>query len=263
MQCKWIVVTATCAYLAAVVWQRRWTLVPKSLAFTERYITVSLILQLAALLLRTPLSDRTIGYLLHAASGQWNLDVWLSDCLCIGAAGCIGVNVGSRLNISQDRLLAGFKRWFEIPMTLVVPVLLLLLEQSPNANIDTPDMFNIPVDRWLAAYWTLLCGFLIYVMATVVAVLRILRKDPRNRRTADVYLMASIAAIAACALRMVTAWVNTDYDEWFYLAGCIVSAAFAYAAGNSWRHKINWLKGTRPSTAAAEVTESDYRYSGD
>ena len=70
-----------------------------------------------------------------------------------------------------------------------------------GAAIYRPDFFDVPTDFWLSAYWLLLCGTLIYLLGYGSRALLILRKDPRSRRIANVYLVASAFGIsrASCA----------------------------------------------------------------
>ena len=65
----------------------------------------------------------------------------------------------------------------------------------------------MPTDFWLNMYWLMLCGMLIYLLGYGSRALLILRKDPRSRRIANVYLVACAAGIAACIVRLATAFI--------------------------------------------------------
>lgn len=246
----WIIAAAiatTCIFLARTVWIRRWTLfaVSDQAKLTERTITVGLLLQGVALFLKSPLSAHTVGWALHAATGQWNLDTWAGDCCYIGAAGLIGANAGSRLNRTNDQLRAGFRQHFELPMTIIAPLLLAFLTMSPNASSDHPDMYDCQTDYWLDLYWTLLCSFIAYTLYQTTTALHILRAEARNKRTAAIYITACWCAITDCALRIITTWTDDDYDQWFWIGNCFVAVAFAYAAGQSWQKKVQWMRPPR------------------
>jgi len=242
----WIVV-ATCVCLMRSIWVRRWTLTSVSdhLKLTERTLTVCLLCQLAALILMSPISDEAIGRPLHALTGHWNIDSWAGHCCFIGAAATITLNVGSRLDISHQELLKDFKRRIEMPMTIIIPALLAILFMSPNANQDTVDLFAAKNDFWLNVYWTLVSGFLIYILAHAMGVLAIIRRDPRNRRTATLYLIALSAGAGVCTLRIIASWSNSDfnYHPWFWIGDCTSSMIFAWAAAQSWRKRVSWLRG--------------------
>lgn len=242
----WIV-AATCMFLSRAVWVRRWTLRLASdrLKLAERTLTTCLLCQLSALFLMSPLSGATVGTFLHTLTGQWNLDAWAGHCCFMGAAGMLMVNVASRLNISDNQLRGGFHHFFVAPMTVIVPVLLALLTMSSGAKQKRPDMFLCCTDHWLDAYWTLLCAFLMFLLATSVRVLLALRQDPRNERTATAYIVALSSGGAACLLRIITTWDNStfNYDIWLWAGCCFASSIFAYASARSWRKRIHWLGG--------------------
>jgi len=249
LQWQQIIIETTCVYIAAMVWQRRWTLFMRieHAQITERTITLSMVLQLTTLLLRTPLGHDTVGSLLRAATGQWNLNIWASDCCCLSAVAVIGVNIASRLNISIRALRAGFRAHFELPMTIVAPVLLALIVKAPSADLQSNGaMFDVP-DHWLHAYWTVFCGYLAYLLYVACRALLIIRTDERNRSTANIYLAALIPAIIICGLRVITVWFNVNCEQWFCLGGCAIAAAISYAAGRSWRQKIRWLATPPPA----------------
>lgn len=238
----WII-TTTCLYLAWAIWARRQTLRPPTerLKLTERSITVSLALQLAALFLMSPASSATTGRALHAVFTQWNLDAYVGHCLYIGAAGLIGVNVASRLNLTDDQLRQYFNKYFALPMTIIVPISLALIVKSPRVDSDWTDFFDCPLDNYLIAYWLLMCGFIAYVLASICWPLLILRRDPRNRRTATIYLIACSLGVVVCILRIVTIRTAIDFSQWFWIGDSIIAAAFAYASSRSWRQKQRQL----------------------
>ena len=76
-----------------------------------------------------------------------------------------------------------------------------------GAAIYRPDFFDVPTDFWLSLYWLLLCGMLIYLLVYGSRALLILRRDPRSRRIANIYLLASASGVVACAIRIITAYV--------------------------------------------------------
>lgn len=236
----WIV-AATCTFLLRATWIRRWSLfnVSDRVKLRERTLTVALLLQAIALFLMTPASDETVGRLLHAITGIWNLDTWVGDCLYIAAAGLVGINVSSRLRITDDDLRNFFSQRFALPMTIVVNVLLALLVMSPAASTECPDMFRCPTDHWLDAYWSVFCGFLIWVLInTMRAALLLRRRNPSNRRPAAVYIAALVFAISCCVVRIVTTWTDDSPDEWFWLTNCAAGMLLAHVAAWAWRQQV-------------------------
>ena len=75
----------------------------------------------------------------------------------------------------------------------------------------------------------------------------ILRRDPRSRRIANIYLLASASGVIACFIRIVTAYVpplqaiEGGMLVWFF--ACTCGAGFALASAHSWRIKTKWFTG--------------------
>lgn len=240
-------VAATCVILVRAVWARRWTLRPASerVKLTERPITVSVMLQAIALTLMSPASSATAGRLLHKITGHWHIDTWIGHCLYICAAGLVTLNVKSRLYLDHDVIRARFRRHFELPLTVVVPLMLALLVVSPNADTHWADLYDSPTDHWLDAYWTLSCGMIAYLLVRAAQSLLGMRLDVRSRRTATAYLLACVGGITVCALQIVCAWGDQRYSHYFWAADCAVAILFANASAHSWRQKVRWFTPTR------------------
>jgi len=103
----------------------------------------------------------------------------------------------------------------------------------------------VPTDFWLALYWLLLCGLLIYLLGYGARALLILRQDPRSRKIANIYLVASASGILACTVRIITAYVpplqaiEGGTLVWIFACGC--GAGFALTSAQSWRIKTKWF----------------------
>jgi hypothetical protein len=93
----------------------------------------------------------------------------------------------------------------------------------------------------------LLCGTLIYLLGYGARALLVLRKDPRSRRVANIYLVASASGIAACLVRIVTAYVpqlqTVEGGTLVWIFACMCGAGFAITSAQSWRMKTKWFTG--------------------
>jgi hypothetical protein len=138
-----------------------------------------------------------------------------------------------------------FKQYIERPATLCIPLLLATFSIGNGARIYRADFFEVPTDFWLNMYWLLLCGTLIYLLGYGSRALLVLRKDPRSRTMANVYLAACISGIMACIVRITTAFVTPVQAleggvlVWFF--ACMCGAGFALASAHSWRIKTKWF----------------------
>ncbi|ANW64652.1 MULTISPECIES: hypothetical protein [Mycolicibacterium] len=233
-----IVITIACIawslWIRRVTWSCRW----------EVAATLNVALQGLAILLMTPLASETLGHWLHALTGKWNLEDYIGHDAYIVAASAIVYNALGRLHDDQS-MHKVFKQHIERPATLCIPVLLVLFTLGNGAAIYRPDFFLVPTDFWLSAYWLVLCGMLIYLLGYGGRALLILRKDPRSRMMADVYLVATASGIIACAVRILTAYwpafAAWEEGKAVWLFACTCGAVFAVAAAHSWRIKTKWF----------------------
>lgn len=188
-----------------------WSLWIRRVTWTCRWevaATLNIALQGAAVLLMSPLASQILGHGLYALTGKQNV---------------------------------------ERPATLCIPLLLAAFSLGNGAAIYRPDFFDVPTDFWLNTYWLLLCGTLIYLLAYGSRALLVLRKDPRSRRIANIYLAASISGIMACAVRITTAYVTPiqalEGGTLVWSFACMCGAGFALASAHSWRIKTKWFTG--------------------
>jgi hypothetical protein len=223
-------------WIRRVTWSCRW----------EVAATLNVALQGAAVLLMSPWASRTIGHTLHDLTGKWNLEDYLGHDCYIVAATAIVYNALGRL---QDDTVVQrkFKQYVERPATLCIPLLLATFSMGAGARVYRDDFFTVPTDFWLSVYWILLCTTIIYFLTYGARALLILRRDPRSRRVANLYLFATAAGVLACSVRILTALVPAlqplEDGRLVWLFACTCGAVFAISAANSWRTKTRWLTG--------------------
>lgn len=221
-------------WIRRVTWSSRW----------EVAATLNIALQGLAVVLMSPLASETVGVWLHALTGKWNLEDYIGHDCYIVAASAVVYNALGRLQ-DDHSLQRSFKQYIERPATLCIPLLLVTFSLGNGAAIYKPDFFDVPTDFWLNTYWLLLCGTLIYLMGYGFRALLILRKDPRSRRIANIYLVALAAGIAACIVRIVTAYITplqtVEGGTLVWVFACLCGAGFALTSAESWRMKTKWF----------------------
>ncbi len=236
--CALITITLACIawslWIRRLTWSCRW----------EIAATLNIALQGAAVLLMSPLASETVGQLLHSLTGVWNLEDYIGHDCYVVAASAIVYNALGRLQ-DDAALQSSFKQYVERPSTVCIPVLLATFSVGNGAAIYRPDFFTVPTDFWLSTYWLVLCGTLIYLLGYGARAMLVLRRDPRSRRIANVYLAASACGIVACTVRIITAYVPPIQAleggslVWFF--ACTCGAGFALASAHSWRIKTKWF----------------------
>ena len=233
-----IAITSACIawslWIRRLTWSCRW----------EVAATLNIALQGATVLLMSPLASETLGHWLHALTGMWNLEDYIGHDLYVVAASAIVYNALGRLR-DDEAMQWSFKQYVERPATLCIPLLLATFSLGNGAKVYSADFFEVPTDLWLTAYWVLLCGMLIYLLGFGSRALMVLRRDPRSRPIANVYLIASFSGIAACVVRITTALVPSlqpaENGTLVWLFACLCGAGFALASAHSWRVRTKWF----------------------
>jgi hypothetical protein len=225
-------------WIRRVTWSSRW----------EVAATLNIALQGIAVVLMSPLASETLGHWLHAMTGMWNLEDYIGHDAYIVAASAVVYNALGRLQ-DDHSMQTTFKQYVERPATLCIPLLLVTFSLGNGAKIYRPDFFQVPTDFWLNTYWLLLCGMLIYLLSYGARALLVLRQDPRSRRVANIYLVASAAGIAACLVRLTTAYVpplqtTNAGTTLVWVFACMCGAGFAITSAHSWRIKTKWFNRT-------------------
>ncbi|MEZ0366477.1 hypothetical protein ACAG26_22630 [Mycobacterium sp. pUA109] len=222
-------------WIRRVTWRSRW----------EVAATLNVALQGCGVALASPAASETVGATLHHLTGRWNLEDFLAhDCFIVAASAIVYHALGRLAD--DDTMRESFRQYVERPATVCIPVLLITFTLSNGAKTYRPDFFQLPTDGWLAIYWVLLAGMLIYLLGYASRALLILRKDPRSRRVANIYVLGAISAMLACLIRALTAIAPplqaVEGGRLVWLFACLAGAVCAVAAARAWRQKVRWFQ---------------------
>ena len=229
-------VIAWSLWIRRVTWSCRW----------EVAATLNIALQGVAVLLMSPWASETLGPLAALADGQVEPRGLHRPRLLHRRR--VGRSSTTRSVGSQDdhAMQQSFKQYVERPATLCIPLLLATFSLGNGARIYRPDFFEVPTDFWLNIYWLLLCGILIYLLGYGSRALLVLRRDPRSRRIANIYLLASASGHHGVhrpdrhRLRPRAAAPSTG-GTLVWVFACMCGAGFALTSAHSWRMKTKWF----------------------
>lgn len=233
-----ILITLICMawslWIRRVTWTCRW----------EIAATLNIALQALAVAFMSPMAHQTIGTWIHSLTGVWNVNAYIGHDCYIVAASAIVYNAMGRLQ-DDAAMQKMFTQYIERPATLCIPVLLVLFTMSNASREYSPDLFTMPTDAWLSAYWAVLCGTISYLLVFGGRALFVLRKDPQSRKIANIYLAATASGVAACSIRVLTALVPSlqpwENGRLVWLFACTCGAVFALASAHSWLVKQKWF----------------------
>jgi len=110
-----------------------------------------------------------------------------------------------------------------------------------------PDFVNVPCDFWLRVYWLTYGAIVIYLLCFVVRLLWVLRRDPRSRLTADLFIIASGLGVVSFAV-LLTRIINPGLVApfWIWTPSCVAGGLAAFAAAWSWRERMRPRSRRRP-----------------
>lgn len=226
-------------WIRRATWKSKW----------ETAATLNLALQGLAVVLMSPISSATIGRYLHRATGMWSLEDYLGHDCYVVAASAIVYNALARTD-DEVELRRSFKLMVELPATFCIPLMMAFYGMSRASRVYAFDFFEVRADWWLDAYWTVLCGTLIWLLGYAFYSLWLIREDERSRKIANVYLIATSSGIAACVIRLLTTYIpqleDLDGSLPIWVTACTCGIVFALSSAWAWKQKCRALIGRWP-----------------
>lgn len=225
-----------------------WSLWVRRLTWTcseELAATLNIALQGGAVVLMTPMASATVGTLLYRWTGMHNLEDLIAHDLYIIAASAIIIDALYRLDVD---LHEKFRKFVELPATLVIPILVTVFTAGDAVKAYRPDFFRLPVTGgWMGAYWLILCGMLAYLLTYSMRALVPLWRERESRVIATVYMAGTGFGVMACIARIGTAQLPLQDQDTLWASllvwtpASLCGAIFAAAAGQSWMQRARSL----------------------
>ena len=193
----------------------------------------------ACLLLMAPTWwAQLLSPVLHFLTGVWNVDDLFGHLAYLTALIALVKTLVNRVNLAES---ARFKRkCLEMPITIMLPLLLgLFYAAAPKEHVR--DLFAAPATPWLSLYWVVLCGCASYLITLLWRLLLVVRRDPRSRITANIYL-AAILVDSGCLVSIIVSRMVPHHPHvltWLLL--CVAASGYALAPAYSWRQKTKRL----------------------
>lgn len=232
---KTALIIATLAATLCSLWIRRGTWRSRWEAGATRNIA----LHGCAVLLMSHWAAAALGPPLHRVFGLWNVQHLLGHICWIFAVTAI-IRHGLIRLVDETHEHGLVRKYVTRPLRLAVPLLVALFV---TAHEDRHlDFFAAPAsDFWLAAYWLVLGGLMIYLLAYAGRILLILRTDPRSTTTVNLYLISAGFGVAASVIQMGTSWAGSDIVLPVWFCACLSVIGFDYGSARSWRAKVAWF----------------------
>ena len=209
----------------------------------ERALTMSVLLQGSGFALCAPAMSHYLGHALFRITGVAHLHDFFGYVLFICAI--CGVIYACACRLVPDDELEDLLHKIEFPGAIAGGVMLAAITLSHNLSRESPaDFLDVPCDFWLRVYWLTYGAIIIYLLCFLVRLLWVLRRDPRSRLTADLFIMATGLGLVSFAVLLTRIIINPGLVAcfWIWIPLCASGGLAAFAAAWSWRGR------TRPFT---------------
>jgi hypothetical protein len=218
-------------------WRIRW----------DRALTMSFLFQGLGFALCAPAMSRYLEPALFRITGVAHLRDFFGHVLFICAI--CGVIYACACRLVPDRELESVLYKIEFPGAIAGGTMLAAITLSHNLSREPrPDFLDVPCDFWLRVYWLSYGAIIIYLLCFVVRLLWVLRRDPRSRLTADLFIIASGLGVVSFALLLARVIINPGLVARFWIStpSCVAGGLAAFAAAWSWRARMRPRSRRRP-----------------
>jgi hypothetical protein len=160
-----------------------------------------------------------------------------------------GVIYACACRLVPDRELESVLYKIEFPGAIAGGTMLAAITLSHNLSREPrPDFLDVPCDFWLRVYWLTYGAIVMYLLCFVVRLLWVLRRDPRSRLTADLFIIASGLGVVSFALLLARVIINPGLVARFWIStpSCVAGGLAAFAAAWSWRERMRPRSRRRP-----------------
>jgi len=228
---------AVAAAIARSMWIRRHTWQVS----TRQAMNIAILLIATGLMLCAPPLHPLDVHLQHLI-GVGHVRDYAGHLCFLCAAAATTFAVASRL-VPDDQVWR-FMRRIEAPNALAGPLMLICMLASPvlKRPSQDPDFFAVHCDAWLRMYWTVYASAAAYQMFCLTMLLLVLRTDPRSRRTANLFLVATITGICVLTARTTATFLGFA-APWLSIALVAPPILVVLAAAGSWRRRIHDMRG--------------------
>ena len=212
----------------------------------SRALTISVALTAAGVVLTSPMITVFDRDLLLGTVGVQHFDDYVGH-VCFLAALCIIAYALLARSVPDRQVRKLMRCRVEYPTAAAAVAMLATVTASPrlrSSNKLSQDFFEVPCGGVLHMYWTIYALILLYLLGYMARLLWSLRRDPRSRLTAHLYLVACVLGMIGALAEFLNTWHHfIDGDMWLFLTAPAV--ALSIAAALSWRRQRRQLAGTR------------------
>jgi len=218
-------------------WRVRW----------DRALTMAFLFQGLGFALCAPAMSHYLEHPLFRISGVAHLRYFFGHALFICAI--CGVIYACACRLVADHELESVLYKIEFPGAIAGGTMLAAITLSHNLSREShADFLDVPCDFWLRVYWLTYGTIVIYLLCFVVRLLWVLRRDPRSRLTADLFIIASGLGVVSFAMLLTRIIINPELVArvWIWAPSSVAGGLAAFGAAWSWRERMRPRSRRRP-----------------
>ena len=223
----------------------------------EQALTAAIAFQGAAAILMLPWTCTHVGPLLHQWTGVANLEDLIAH-ICYVIAGALVVMNSLDIQYEAEDLQRRFRQCVELPCVAVITLMVFLHLNGRGARTQVDDYFTITSGPYMATYWLLVCGILIYALSYAILMYSAVRQEPGFKWLVTGYVIAASFGILAGLIKVVVAILPVEDSiaapHVRILAG-ICAAGFAICSA------VEWWRYTRAMSKRTGELSANYRFS--
>jgi hypothetical protein len=191
--------------------------------------------------------SRYLEHALFRITGVAHLRDFVGHVLFICAICCVIYACACRLVADHELESVLYK--VEFPGAIAGGTMLAAITLSHNLSQESPpDFLDVPCDFWLRVYWLAYGAIVIYLLCFLVRLLWVLRRDPRSRLTADLFIIAGALGVVSFAALLTRIMISPGLVAafWNWTPSCVAGGLAAFAAAWSWRERMRPRSRRRP-----------------
>lgn len=232
-----VLILAVCGYALWVrrhTWGSRWDTNPSRI----------LVLIGCAGLLMSPLGSTVFDPVAHRLVGLWNVGGLLALLCMFCAVWVMFEHLVTRVSDCDHARLLG-RRHITTPLKIGLPLVVIAFCIADQGHPEYRDIFA-PRGSGFAVYWALSAALALYLFGFTARLLLTLRRDPRSKSAADLYLVWAVFKSAALLAQLTSVLVGSALTLPTWILAGVSAVAFAFASALSWQARTDWFKTSRP-----------------
>lgn len=200
----------------------------------ENVLWVSLGLMFCAFVLCAPQTNHYIGKPIYQVTNIAHMDDFFGH-ICFIASSVAIIHAAAYRLLPDDELTPALERWARGPAAVVAVTMLVSITLSRSTRVRSHrDFFDVPTDGWLKLYWLSYDVLMLYLIGLIVYLMLWLRRDPRSRVSAYLFVIAGCLGSVAIGAQIAHLVIGLPISN-AWLWNLLITPALVVVVAAIWR----------------------------